>query len=106
MPTTLTRESYLSRNICPNCKCRELKQGYSSCEVCHEATRNWMKENRARKNEYNKSRYEELKAKGLCIHCKRPSEGHVYCQTCMRRINARRALNHSRNSRNRWSKRG
>lgn len=105
MPTTLSRQSYIERNVCPNCKCRPLMDGYTSCEICHQANNKWMAENRTRKANYNKTRYDELKRLGLCVICKLPTEGNTYCRTCTTNKVRTRAFNRPLHSRNRWSKR-
>jgi len=105
MPTTLSRQHYLAKNICPNCKCRELKEGYKNCEVCYNATRDWMVNNRSRKDKYNKERYETLRSQGLCVVCKNPTEGNVYCKNCTTKKSRTRAFNRPLHSRNRWAKR-
>ena len=105
MPTTLSRQNYLNRNICPRCKCRNLEIGYSSCNICLEATNKWMKENRVVKNIYNKIRYDTLKQMGLCVTCKTETHGNVYCETCTTDKCRTRAFKRPLHSRNRWSKR-
>lgn len=105
MPTRLQRKYYLEKNICPNCKFRTLKQGYSSCETCYSATRKWMEANREQKKIYNKARYEALKAQKLCVVCTKDTDGNVYCRTCTDNKMRTRATTRPLHSRNRWSKR-
>jgi hypothetical protein len=105
MPTKRPRQYYLKQKICPNCKCREVKEGYTACEVCLEANSKWMRENRARKNKYNKERYDSLVQQGLCVVCKNPTDGNVYCKLCTTRKVSDRAYNRPLHSRNSWSKR-
>jgi len=99
------RVKHISNGICGRCKCRPLLEGYSSCEVCKAATDKWKKENRVRKDHYNKVRYETLKAQGLCVTCKAPTDGNVYCRTCTTNACRTRAYYRGLKSRNRWSKR-
>ena len=105
MPTTLPRQHYLDRNICPTCKSRQLEENYSNCSICREANQKWMKENRERVNIRNKERYDFLKSQGLCVTCKLPSGGNVYCRLCTDNKCRTRAFTRPLHSRNRWSKR-
>lgn len=102
----MTREDYLTKGICPNCRCREIEKPYTSCSTCRKAMSKWMWENRAKKDFYNKTRYDTLRQLGLCIDCKNPTGGNVYCRDCTNIRCARRALRKPLHSRNRWSKRG
>lgn len=82
-----------------------MKEGYSTCEVCKAANDKWMLKNRAAKDRYNKERYDTLKQQGLCVTCKLPTGGNVYCRTCTDSMSRTRAYKRPLHSRDRWSKR-
>lgn len=89
-------DSLKAQGLCITCT--QPTGGTVQCSSCIEKARET-------RGDYNKRRHEKLKSLGLCIVCTKPANAGARCRTCADRASARRALQHKRDSRNRWSKR-
>lgn len=64
-------------NICSRCKNKLDREGWL-CSNC-------LEKHKLNSNE----KYNELKSKGLCVRCSKPSFGYAYCEKCRAIRNAR-----------------
>lgn len=76
------------QGICYLCKTRYAEPGRTRCAVCAEERRRKWRERYPEGNaERCRQRREELKAKGLCVNCRRPAlPDRILCKTCAAKV--------------------
>ena len=84
---------YKDHGICVNCKTNKAVRGQTRCPDCREMQRDagrkrYQKkqpEIRAYYKDWNKSKYEQRKADGVCVRCgkKPPQAGKLSCTRCL-----------------------
>ena len=76
------------QGICYLCKTRYVEPGRTRCAICAEhRRREWRAKHPDGDAERAHQRREELKAKGLCVNCRRPAvPGTVLCKTCAAKV--------------------